>query len=575
MEKKNNQMVDKEKELKNVAPDTDVAPDVTDASSFQGGPSHTSSNRQQMRLINRIDYYKWKINLLTELISVERENLEKSRDKRTDAYKERQRRKIFPLKLKASDVDEAVEELYGRDIEKFDKRQKLNFREYRQNLRRAEGLLNPDGTLKRFELDAEGNEIPFENVLSAESQELLKAFEVSQAEQRAAFMEGLRVKAVAAVGEGAADAEDIYEAARLEDETALESFVAEENAKIEKRMEKYVEATQFKINRYNEKLLSMQEKLAELMAEEEAKFGVELPSDVILRLDRLTMEFGGLKAVNNLSFDVKKGEIFGLIGPNGAGKTTVFNCITQFYKPTGGLIYYRNREDKVIVLNKYQVHDVIKTGIVRTFQNVEVIYELSILDNLLIAAHTQYKSNIFAQMFNTKGVKQEEAVNRPATVPNEATSAEASDIYGGAWVIIDDSADERQKADLLRFIAICDWGVEKGIISRSTADSYLISAYAMSSFIALDVFMTGIDRLADKEITREAFLEAMESAPINVPISGGVNYANGQRIGLDGMSFVKYVRPTEAGAAASTGTFVNVVGMQSIDQILGELDDAE
>lgn len=412
MEKKNNQMVDKEKELKNVAPDTDVAPDVTDASSFQGGPSHTSSNRQQMRLINRIDYYKWKINLLTELISVERENLEKSRDNRTDAYKERQRRKIFPLKLKASDVDEAVEELYGRDIEKFDKRQKLNFREYRQNLRRAEGLLNPDGTLKRFELDAEGNEITFENVLSAESQELLKAFEVSQAEQRAAFMEGLRVKAVAAVGEGAADAEDIYEAARLEDETALESFVAEENSRIEKRMEKYVEATQQKINRYNEKLLSMQEKLAELMAEEEAKFGVELPSDVILRLDRLIMEFGGLKAVNNLSFDVKKGEIFGLIGPNGAGKTTVFNCITQFYKPTGGLIYYRNREDKVIVLNKYQVHDVIKTGIVRTFQNVEVIYELSILDNLLIAAHTQYKSNIFAQMFNTKGVRQEEAVNR-------------------------------------------------------------------------------------------------------------------------------------------------------------------
>ena len=405
-------MVDKEKELKNVAPDTDVAPDVTDASSFQGEPSHPSSNRQQMRLINRIDYYKWKINLLTELISVERENLEKSRDNRTGAFKERQRRKIFPLKLKASDVDEAVEELYGRGIEKFDKRQKLNFREYRQNLRRAEGLLNTDGTLKRFELDAEGNEIPFEAKLSAESEELLKAFEVSQAEQRAAFIEGLRVKAVAAVGEGAADAEDIYEAARLEDETALESFVAEENSRIEKRMEKYVEATQQKINRYNEKLLSMQEKLAELMAEEEAKFGVELPADVILRLDRLIMEFGGLKAVNNLSFDVKKGEIFGLIGPNGAGKTTVFNCITQFYKPTGGLIYYRNREDKVIVLNKYQVHDVIKTGIVRTFQNVEVIYELSILDNLLIAAHTQYKSNIFAQMFNTKGVRQEEAVNR-------------------------------------------------------------------------------------------------------------------------------------------------------------------
>lgn len=161
----------------------------------------------------------------------------------------------------------------------------------------------------------------------------------------------------------------------------------------------------------------------------------------------------------------------------------------------------------------------------------------------------------------------------PATVPNEATKAEASDIYGGAWVIIDDSADERQHADLLRFIAICNWGVEKGIISQSVADSYMMSAYAMSSFIALDVFMTGINRLADKEITRENLLEAMESAPINVPISGGVNYANGQRIGLDGMSFVKYVRPSDPNAAASTGTFTNVINMQSIDEILGELSE--
>ena len=250
-----------------------------------------------MRLINRIDYYKWKINLLTELISVERENLEKSRDKRTDAYKERQRRKNFPVKTQSVRCRRggrrAVRSGYRK---KFDKRQKLNFREYRQNLRRAEGLLNPDGTLKRFELDAEGNEIPFENVLSAESQELLKAFEVSQAEQRAAFMEGLRVKAVAAVGEGTADAEDIYEAARLEDETALESFVAEENAKIEKRMEKIRRSDAVQNQPLQRKLLSMQEKLAELMAEEEAKFGVELPSDVILRLDRLTMEVRRLES---------------------------------------------------------------------------------------------------------------------------------------------------------------------------------------------------------------------------------------------------------------------------------------
>ena len=138
----------------------------------------------------------------------------------------------------------------------------------------------------------------------------------------------------------------------------------------------------------------------------------DMPCEI--KLENVRYRYPGAEkdTIKGLDLTIHAGEKLAIVGLNGAGKTTVFNCITQFYKPTGGLIYYRNREDKVIVLNKYQVHDVIKTGIVRTFQNVEVIYELSILDNLLIAAHTQYKSNIFAQMFNTKGVKQEEAVNR-------------------------------------------------------------------------------------------------------------------------------------------------------------------
>ncbi|MFA6825265.1 MAG: ABC transporter ATP-binding protein, partial [Bacteroidales bacterium] len=129
-----------------------------------------------------------------------------------------------------------------------------------------------------------------------------------------------------------------------------------------------------------------------------------------LRLDNLSMHFGGLKAVDELSFDVKKGEIFGLIGPNGAGKTTVFNCITQFYKPTYGKVWYKNKEGQTILLNDYKVHDVIKTGIVRTFQNVELIVEVSVLENLLIAAHTQYKTTYFAHMINSKFLNQEEAI---------------------------------------------------------------------------------------------------------------------------------------------------------------------
>ncbi|MGI6771088.1 MAG: ATP-binding cassette domain-containing protein, partial [Acholeplasmataceae bacterium] len=65
--------------------------------------------------------------------------------------------------------------------------------------------------------------------------------------------------------------------------------------------------------------------------------------DIHLSIKGLKMYFGGLKAVDDLNFDIKRGEIFSLIGPNGAGKTTVFNCITQFYKPTGGEIYFNNR----------------------------------------------------------------------------------------------------------------------------------------------------------------------------------------------------------------------------------------
>jgi len=133
----------------------------------------------------------------------------------------------------------------------------------------------------------------------------------------------------------------------------------------------------------------------------------ELPKEIALRLDNLCMYFGGLKAVDNVSFDVLKGEIFGLIGPNGAGKTTVFNCITQFYKPTSGEILFNDRYGQTLHLNKYAVHNIIKTGIVRTFQNIELAAELTVLENLLIAAHTQYYTGFISHMFSTPMLKRE------------------------------------------------------------------------------------------------------------------------------------------------------------------------
>lgn len=138
-----------------------------------------------------------------------------------------------------------------------------------------------------------------------------------------------------------------------------------------------------------------------------------LPNEVILSLDHLTMRFGGLTAVNNLSFSVKRGEIFGLIGPNGAGKTTVFNCITQFYKPTSGNVFFRGRDNvKTYRLNDVKVHNVTMYGIARTFQNVELVWELTVLDNLLVARTRRFKSGLFAQFLHLPKLKKEETKMR-------------------------------------------------------------------------------------------------------------------------------------------------------------------
>lgn len=136
----------------------------------------------------------------------------------------------------------------------------------------------------------------------------------------------------------------------------------------------------------------------------------DIPENVLLRVNNLSMHFGGLKAVDQLSFDVKKGEIFGLIGPNGAGKTTVFNCITQFYQVTSGKISFENKDNQRTELTKISVHEVIKEGIARTFQNVELIYELSILDNMLVGAHSLVQSGFFKDLIHSPMMKREEKI---------------------------------------------------------------------------------------------------------------------------------------------------------------------
>lgn len=170
-------------------------------------------------------------------------------------------------------------------------------------------------------------------------------------------------------------------------------------------------ATMENTKKYDKKLTAAKAALAKGEAQL-PKTGLNLTNGVVLDVKDLCMYFGGVKAVDGLSFQVKKGEIFGLIGPNGAGKTTVFNCITQFYKPTSGELYFENKSGQVVDLNKEKVHDVILQGIVRTFQNVEVIREVSVLDNLLIAGHRQYTCSLASQALHLPILKKEEKVIR-------------------------------------------------------------------------------------------------------------------------------------------------------------------
>ena len=129
---------------------------------------------------------------------------------------------------------------------------------------------------------------------------------------------------------------------------------------------------------------------------------------VVLEIKDLSMYFGGLKAVDELSFEIYDKEIVGLIGPNGAGKTTVFNCITQFYKEDTGEIWFTNKEDKRINLNELKLTKVIDQGLVRTFQNIELVKDLSVIDNVLIGAHNQFKSDIIGHIFKTPRARKEE-----------------------------------------------------------------------------------------------------------------------------------------------------------------------
>ena len=130
-------------------------------------------------------------------------------------------------------------------------------------------------------------------------------------------------------------------------------------------------------------------------------------NDVLLSAKNLSVRFGGVLAVNNVSFDVRRGEVFTLIGPNGAGKTTVFNLISRIYQPTAGTIEFEGRE-----LTKEPPHRIATLGIARTFQNIELFEHATVLQNLLIGRHIHRASGVWSDLLFTSRVRAAERDTR-------------------------------------------------------------------------------------------------------------------------------------------------------------------
>ncbi len=117
----------------------------------------------------------------------------------------------------------------------------------------------------------------------------------------------------------------------------------------------------------------------------------------------ISIHFGGVKAVQDLSFSVEQGEVFSIVGPNGAGKTTIFNLISRIYDTTRGSIHFKGQD-----ITRLATNQVAQLGIARTFQNIELFENETVLNNLLIGCHVHRETNLFEELFFLSRVRQQE-----------------------------------------------------------------------------------------------------------------------------------------------------------------------
>tara|TARA_B100001778_G_C18478557_1_gene579229 strand:- start:6 stop:800 length:795 start_codon:yes stop_codon:yes gene_type:complete len=177
-------------------------------------------------------------------------------------------------------------------------------------------------------------------------------------------------------------------------------------------------------------------------------------NNTLLDVKNLTMKFGGLTAIDDLSFSANKDHITSIIGPNGAGKTTVFNCLTGFYKATAGSMYL-NKDDKKMDLKKFSDFKVAqKAGVARTFQNIRLFPQMSVLENMMMAQHNKL---MVASGFTILGL-----INSRSFIQKEKEAVEISkywlDIIGLTNRADDNAGDlpygDQRKLEIVRAMCI-------------------------------------------------------------------------------------------------------------------------
>jgi branched-chain amino acid transport system ATP-binding protein len=129
----------------------------------------------------------------------------------------------------------------------------------------------------------------------------------------------------------------------------------------------------------------------------------------LLEINDLSMDFGGIRALNRLNFTIRQSEIVALIGPNGAGKTTFFNCLTGIYGPSeGDILLYPPESEKGISLKGMKPNQITEKGLARTFQNIRLFFEMTVLENVMIGRHCRTSAYIFGALFRNAATRKEE-----------------------------------------------------------------------------------------------------------------------------------------------------------------------